>query len=543
MAEPAMPELLATGRQAIADGDWQTARTCFERVLEAEERLEALDGLGEALQWLGHYDAALATRERAFTACRERQRPLEASDQARWLAFLHGAVHGNWAAAEGWFARAGSLLEGLEEAPQHGWLAMDRAPLTSDQAERRQLAATALDIGRRFGDVNLEFCALALLGEAYVHTGRVGEGMAMIDEAMAAVSSGEVSAVVAAGDIYCRMLSACERAGDVLRAEQWMAVIDRFVKRSGYVLVSTMCRMHYGGILSEVGRWPEAERELLAALRVSERSYRALRMFPLVRLAELRVRQGRFEEAQRLLEGIEFHPLARRSLAAVALAQGDLGLAEDLLVLCLENERTDDPACAPALDLLVDVRRARDDDVGVRAALSALAALAHNSANDRARAFATFASGRVANDPADLQAALERFAALDLAFEAARARLSLARAIAPEHPHAARAEARTALRDCERLGAAREADVASALLRELGAGSRASPRMEGTLTARETEVLRLLAEGLSNAQIAERLVISRRTAEHHVASILAKLGLHSRTEAAAYALRAGHVSG
>jgi DNA-binding CsgD family transcriptional regulator len=329
----------------------------------------------------------------------------------------------------------------------------------------------------------------------------------------------------------------------VVRAEQWMAVIDRFVKRSGYVLVSTMCRMHYGGILTAVGRWSEAEQELLAALRVSERSYRALRMFPLVRLAELRVRQGRFEEAQRLLDGIEFHPAARRSLAAIALAQGDLGLAEDLLALCLDGERQGDPACAPTLDLLVDVRVARGDDAGVRETLDALAALAADSGNERARAFAAFASGRVGNAAADLQAALEGFAAMDLAFEATRARLSLARALAPEHPHAALAEARIALRDCERLGAAREADAAAALLRELGAGSRTSPRTKGTLTARETEVLMLLAEGLSNAEIAERLVISRRTAEHHVASILAKLGLRSRAEAAAYAVRAGRVSG
>src|SRR5262249_46167371 len=159
-----------------------------------------------------------------------------------------------------------------DEAPQHGWLALDQAPLTSDPVEREQLATRALDVGRRFGDVDLEFGALALLGETRVHAGRVDAGMTMIDASMTAVSSGEITAVIAAGDIYCRMLSACEYAGDVLRAEQWMAVIDRFVKRSGYVLVSTMCRMHYGGILTAVGRWPEAERELLAALRVSERS-------------------------------------------------------------------------------------------------------------------------------------------------------------------------------------------------------------------------------------------------------------------------------
>ena len=128
--------------------------------------------------------------------------------------------------------------------------------------------------------------------------------------------------------------------------------------------------------------------------------------------------------------------------------------------------------------------------------------------------------------------------ALNLPLEAGRARLELARAMARRSTDAAAAEARLALRAFERLGAARDADAAAALLRELGAGGRARRGPHGPLTPRETEVLGLLASGLSNADIAERLVISRRTAEHHVASVISKLGLRSRAEAAAYAVRA-----
>jgi DNA-binding NarL/FixJ family response regulator len=536
-------ELLAAGRQALAEADWERARECFERVLELDESTDALDGLSQALQWLGEYDAAIVARERAFTACRRQGMALEASDHARGLAFLHGAIHGNEAAASGWFARAQSLLDGLEEAPQHGWLIFDRAPLTRDPADRERLAQAALTIARRFGDADLEFGAMALLGESYVYTGRIAEGMALIDAAMAAVSSGEVRGIVAVGDIYCRLLSACERTADVRRAEQWMSVVDRFVERSGYVLVSTTCRMHYGGILAEIGRWSEAEEQLVAALRLSERSYRGMRMYPLVRLAELRVRQGRLEEAQRLLDGTEWHPLARRSLAAIALGRGDVGLAQDLVGLCLEGEDRSDPACAPILDLLVDVQLARSEAEAARHTLEVLHRLAAGSGNDRARAYAAFAAGRVRSaehDPraaADLQAALEGFARLDLPFEAARARLHLARAMRTHAPDAAVAEARVALREFERLGAARDADAAAALLRGLGEGGRARPKGHGPLTKRESEVLSLLAGGLSNADIAERLVISRRTAEHHVASILSKLGLRSRAEAAVYAVR------
>ena len=109
------------------------------------------------------------------------------------------SVHGNVVAANGWMARAESVLEGVEESAAHGWLMLDRAPWTSDAAEREQFATAAIAIARRYGDKNLEFDAIALLGEAYVAAGRVTEGMTLLDQAMAAVSSGEVVRVGPAG--------------------------------------------------------------------------------------------------------------------------------------------------------------------------------------------------------------------------------------------------------------------------------------------------------------------------------------------------------
>ena len=139
--------------------------------------------------------------------------------------------------------------------------------------------------------------------------------------------------------------------------------------------------------------------------------------------------------------------------------------------------------------------------------------------------------------PGHLQAALRGFTALRLPLEAARAQRELARALAQDKPEAAVTEARLALGAFERLGAAADADATAALLRRLGAGGRAFPKHYGELSKRETEVLALLADGCSNQEIAQRLVISRRTAEHHVAHILSKLDLRSRAEAAAHAVR------
>ena len=541
MSVATVDELLRLGREALATADWQRASALFEQAAELGETAEVLDGLGEALQFGGEHARAIEVRERAFVEYERGGRRAEAAELARWLAFLHVSVHGNVAAANGWMARAESVLEGVEESAAHGWLMLDRAPWTSDAAEREQFATAAIAIARRYGDKDLEFDAIALLGEAYVASGRVREGMTLLDQAMAAVSSGEVVRVGPAGEIYCRLLSACERAIDVRRAEQWLAAATRFEEWGDFV--PPTCRMHYGGILIALGRWDEAERELLAAIQIFETGYWASQLFAVLRLADLRVRQGRFEEAERLLEGFDWHTSAKRSLARIALARGDLALARDLGRLCLESTSPSDPDCAAVLALLVEVQLAGGDLAAAQDTFDQLSALAVDRQDDRTHAVAKLVEGTVRaargdeHARADFQAALELFSGLGLTLEAAQARVALARALRPHTPAAAVVEARQALATFERLGATRDADAAAALLRELGAPARTFPKGDGTLTTRETEVLSLLAEGCSNAEIAQRLYISRRTAEHHVAHILAKLGLRSRAEVAAYALR------
>lgn len=535
--------LLKAGWEALAAADWDGARSCFEQALEGSETAEALDGLSQAVHFQGHYDRAIELKELAFAAYRHSNRPVQAADSARWLAFLHGTFHGNFAVASGWIARAERLLEKVEDCTAHGWLILDRAPFSRDSAEREQCAASALTIARRFGDTDLEFDALALLGETYVATGRVADGMKLLDEAMAAVAGGEVTGHGAVGEICCRLLSACEHATDVRRAEEWMAMADRHVAWTEFVRPT--CRTHYGGILVSLGRWVEAEAELLDALQTFERGYRGDRTYPLVRLADLRVRQGRYEEAERLLDGAEWHPTARRAAATIALARGDLGLAEELARLCFEGGDPGDPGCAPLLALLLEIQLARGEPDAAKETLGRLQTLTAGSNDELVQALSELGAGRAAaaagheEAVGHLKRALESLAMLNLPLEAGVARLELARAMVSGSPDAAVAEARVALAAFERLGAARDADSAAALLRELGARGRAGAKGRGPLTKRETEVMSLLAAGLSNADIAGRLYISPRTAEHHVASILSKLGLRSRAEVAAYAVRDG----
>jgi DNA-binding CsgD family transcriptional regulator len=353
--------------------------------------------------------------------------------------------------------------------------------------------------------------------------------------------AGEVDDHGIAGEITCRLLSACERAVDVRRAREWMAHVGRDVMWTDFVRPT--CRTHYGAILIALGRWREAETELLDAIAGFERGWRGDRAFAMVRLADLRVLQGRYEEAERLLEGLEWHPIARRAAASIAFARADLALAADLARLCLEGADPGDPGGAPLLGLLVAIALAGGEVDAAREAAGRLAERAATAEDARVAAFAALAGGCVraaagdAGGAADVKRAIERFAELELPLELARAQLELARYAATATPLAAVAEARRALAAFEHLGAARDADAAGALLRDLGVPGRAFPRGHGQLTTREREVLALLAAGLANADIAERLVISRRTAEHHVARIFSKLDLRTRAEAAAFAVR------
>ncbi len=393
MGTKALDDLVRDGWQALAAADWERARCCFERACAEAETPETLDGLSQAVHFEGEYDLAIELKERAFAASCDAGDVIRAADLARWLGFLHGTFHGNFAVASGWIARAEGLLEEVEECAAHGWLILDRAPFSRDSAEREKLAASALAIARRFGDTDLEFDALALLGETYVASGRVAEGMRFLDQAMAAVASGEVAGHGAVGEIYCRLLSACEHAIDLRRAEEWMSVVDRYVTWSHFV--QPTCRTHYGGILTALGRWPEAETELLDAVQAFEHGYRGDRVFPLVRLADLRVRQGRYEEAERLLEGAEWHPVARRSGAAIALARGEISLAMDLATLCLEGAGAADPGSASLLELLVGINLAGDDVAAARETLARLGALADGSGSEWAGALAELAAGCV----------------------------------------------------------------------------------------------------------------------------------------------------
>jgi DNA-binding CsgD family transcriptional regulator len=534
---------IADGYAALASGDWEGARGAFAAALEDVDAPDALDGLGLALWWLRDAHGAVAHRERAYAAFRRHGELARAARIALWLSREYALVWGNEAAANGWLARAERLLADVAPGAEHGWIALTRAERSTDAADSARLASEAVEVGIRAGDPDLELRALAELGLAEVRQGRVDEGLARFDEAMAAAAAGE-PALETFADICCGLVRACELAGDVERTKQWSQVVDAFVRRYDHLPLLTFCRTCCADVYAATGRVDEAEQELLDALReLTAAGQRARCVNPAARLAEIRVVQGRFDEAEQLLAGFEDEPEAVGAAVALRLARGEAAAAAALLERRLSELGGDGLLAVPLLAHLVEARLSAGDAAAAGEAAEALAAVADTSALERVKAAAALARGRVATARADptaasqLRAAVDAFGRLRLPLDAARARLELARALAPTDRELAADAARRARADLDELGATREADLASRLLRDLGVRGRSRPRSGELLSKREREVLLLLGEGLSNAEIAGRLFISPKTAEHHVGRVLRKLGLRGRAEAAAYAVR------
>jgi DNA-binding CsgD family transcriptional regulator/predicted negative regulator of RcsB-dependent stress response len=535
---------LARGYGALAVGNWSEARGAFEEAVRTEESPEALDGLGRSLWWLHEGRQAIVCRERAYSGFRRDGDLGRAARIALWLSREYSLVFGNNAAARGWLARAERLLRDVAPGVEQGWLDLARSEGSRESSEAAMYAESALNAALAAGDPDLELRALAQLGFARVSGGEVDEGLAQLDEAMAAATSGEPASLETFADICCTLMLACEQAGDMERPQQWSAVLEDFVRKYDHVVLLAFCRTCCADVFAANGRVDAAEEELVAAIKeLTDAGQRSRCVNPAARLAEIRVLQGRFDEAEELLVGFDGEPDATRAAVGLRLARGEPAPAAVILERRLDEVGRSSVLAVPLLDQLVDARLAEGRLEDASVAADAIAATAGPSGRERIPATAAFARGRVAMARGDaaavseLQKAINHFTVLGLRLDAARCRLALARTLASESPEIAIDTARQARNELEALGDSREADIAAALMRSLGAKGRAGPRATGLLTQREIEVLRLLGEGLTNAEIAARLFISPKTAEHHVSRIFAKLGLSKRSEAAAYAVR------
>jgi len=548
-AKRSASERLQAGRAALVDGRWAEARASFQEALADEESPEAFEGLSWAAWWLDDAETVFAARESAYRLYRKAGQPASAARMATWLAVDELDFRGAWAVANGWLRRAHRLLDPLEPAPDHGWLAFHDgfvAHSAGDSARAGELAAVAADLGRRFAVADLEMLGLALEGAALVAAAEVEEGMRCLDEATATALEGEAEIPISSAWACCFLVSACETVLDFERAFEWCDRISEFAERYGSRYMLAFCRAEYGAVHLWRGEWSDAESVLEASLEDFSRSRPAWVGSPLVGLAELRRRQGRPDEAGLLLDRAGASSAEQLCRARLALDAGEARRAVELLERLLRQV----PAQrrlqrAPALELLVRARISRGDLDEASSTLEELRELERLVGSRPLRAFTDLAAGMLAAAGGDheraralLEDAVDRFERSGAPFEAARARIELATSlVALGRPDEAEREASAAHARLLELGAEAEAARARSFLEAPtpATGGRASP----DVTPREREVLRLLVEGLTNRQIAERLVVSEHTVHRHVTNILRKLDLPSRTAAAAHAVRSG----
>ena len=538
-------EMPQAARTALASGDWATARALFETLVEREPTPEALAGLGDTLWWLGRTDDAIRYQEQAYAAFRRVGDPVQSALMAVGLYLLYRVSLGNTAAARGWLARAARLVDEGGLGPLAGWVALLRAHDSDDAIAAERWSLEARESATGFGDPDLELCAISQLGASLLQQGRLVEGTALLDEAMAASLAGECRRPHTVVYTSCNMISACAETAEVNHALQWIRAADGFLSRYGSPHLYVHCRVYYGAVLFASGDWIGAESELQAALAAGVSAEPALHAEASARFAELRLAQGRLEEAQRLLEGLEQHVTSAYVLAALALTGGKPEAARRIAMRRLrelDHQDRDRPSsyrvglavCLEAGRLWELLAEASSGSEAV-AAVAHLTDLAKRTRSPHLEACGLRAAGILNRDISCLEHALSLFAGLQLPLEVGRTRMGLARLLNGDD---AIAEASLALAAFEALGAARDADRAAARLRELGvAATRGGPSGLGGLTQREREVLGLLGEGLSNRELADRLFLSRKTVERHVRNVLFKLGLRNRAEAAAYVVR------
>jgi ATP/maltotriose-dependent transcriptional regulator MalT len=527
---------LEQARAAYAGRSWLEAYVAFARA-DVTEALSAadLELRATAARMLARDDEVVGLLERAHHAYLERGDAQRAAYCAGWIGMTL-AYTGAVGPAGGWLARAHRLLEDVPgETAVHGYAVLPEVFRQGDAGEFEAAAAAAAraaEVGRRHDDPDLMALAIHAQGHMLVLAGRVPEGLALLDEAMVTVTTNELSPFVV-GIVYCGVILACQEGFEVARAREWTLELSRWVEQQRDLVAFTgRCLVHRAEILQLGGSWAEAldEARLASARLVQTKNPAAgLARYREGELLRLRGEFAAAEEAYREASRNGWEP--QPGLAQLRLAQGK----RDAALAAIRRSRaevTGPLRRAALLPAQIEISLAAGEVEEARAACLELRELARQYESAMLDAIVAYADGTVALADGDASAALASLRTaqriwleLDAPYEVARTRELVARAC-----HALDDEEATALE----LEAARE------LFERLGAvpdlarlSGRSGPRFG--LSAREVEVLRLVASGKSNREIAATLVISEHTVARHLQNIYGKIGVSSRAGATAFA--------
>lgn len=540
-----MDDALARGRVAFEREAWSVA---YRELSEADGRrplaFEDLERCGVAAYLIGLDDVAFELWTRAYGEAARASNAERAGRAAFWLGFAL-FDRGEVVRGGGWLARAAQHAdEAGVDTVVHGYLLVPEALQrheAGDFAGAYEAFAEAGRLAAKAGEVDLATLARLGCGDALIALGDDTRGIALLDEAMVAVTAGEVGPIVM-GIVYCATIETCQRRFDLARAREWTAALSGWCEaHPDLVPYRGQCLVYRADLMTLRGAWTDALDEVTRAAAGSPRSP----VDPVAgeawyRRAELHRLRGETAEAEAAYR--EAHRLGRApqpGLALLRLSQGRVAAAASSIHRAVAE--ADDPRTRPQLlDARIAIALAGGDLPTARAAAEELATIAAAREAPLLAAMTDRAAGAIRlgeGDPAGAAGALRRsltgWQAIDAPYEAARTRVLLADACrALGEDEAAELELDAARRAFQELGARPDLDRTAS---RPGFPAAAGP--PGGLTARELEVLRLVAEGKSNRAIAGELVISEKTVARHVANIFLKLDLSSRSAATAYAYR------
>lgn len=470
---------------------------------------------------------------------------VERGDQVRAArcAFHLGMAHidsGEMALAGGWFARAQRAVdEAGVDCAEHGYLLLPQAieGCGRDPASSLQAFIAATNIGERFGDRDLVANGRHGQGRALIRLGEAARGMALLDEVLLSAIDGELSPIIT-GVVYCGLIEACLECFDVRRAAQWTAALDRWCEsQPDLVRFRGQCLVYRSAVYQASGAWTNALGDATEACgRIADPAAHPEAGAAFYQRADVHRLRGDLADAERFYRRADEHGRdPQPGLALLRLAQGDSAAAAAGIRRALQQE-VDVAARSRILGPAVEVLLAAHELPAASAAAAELSRIAAGSGSpcleamtDHAQGILLLAEGNAAGALAGLRRAREIWHSLEMPYETARARVAIGRCCRElGDDEGATLQFDTAAKTFQALGASRDAAQVAKLRGE-------KSRDDGPLSARELEVLRLLAQGKTNRTIGDALFISEKTVARHVSNIYVKLGVSTRAAATAYA--------
>jgi DNA-binding CsgD family transcriptional regulator len=532
---------LYRGRESFDRHAWTDA---FTFLSDADQQSpldpEDLERLGFAAYLIGRDAESTAALSRAHQDCLGAGNVEYAIRCAFWLGFGL-ANRGEFALAGGWLARAQRLLdEGQLDCVERGYMLVPGAiqNFDADAANSLEVFSEICAIAQRFDDTDLTAIGRIGCGHALIRLGELDQGRALLDEVMVALTTGELSPLIV-GLAYCAVIEICHEMYDFRRAQQWTDALTQWCEsQPDLVPYRGECLVHRAEIMQLLGAWPDALLQAeLACERLSSPPGQPSVGNAFYQRAQILRLRGEFQEAEEAYrQASQWGRTTQPGLALLRLAQGHTEAAEAAIRREVEELRDRSRRCG-LLPAYIEVMLGVGDAESARAGADELAEIAVEVDAPPLSAASGQATGAVLLAEGDMLKALEAlrnswtlWQSAEIPYEAARVRVLIGQC-------------------CRELGdedtAQMEFDAARWVFQQLGArpdlarvdvlARRTAPHPVGGLTAREVEVLRLVAAGKTNRAIAADLFLSEKTVARHMSNIFTKLGLSSRSAATAYA--------